>query len=73
MTESTVKEDPGLAALLSRLAALQGQAVPTHRFAMLERTDSGVALGDLDRLPALARAGSPDFRRPIGARSPPRA
>ena len=67
MTESTVKEDPGLAALLSRLAALQGQAVPTHRFAMLERTDSGVALGDLDRLTRareswLARFPEADWR-----------
>lgn len=67
MTESSSKEDLELALLLSRLAALQGQAVPAHRFSMLERTDSGVVLGELDRLQRareswLARFPNADWR-----------
>ena len=50
MADSPDKDDLALAALLSRLAALQGQAVPVHRFALLERTDDGVPLATLDRL-----------------------
>lgn len=36
-----------LARLLSRVAALQGQAVPFHRFSMLEHTRDGAELADL--------------------------
>jgi ATP-binding cassette subfamily C protein LapB len=41
--------DQGLAALLSRLAALLGQAVPVHRFAMQAQTSGGVDMSTLDR------------------------
>ena len=41
--------DQGIAALLSRLAALLGHAVPVHRFAMQAQTSSGVDMGTLDR------------------------
>jgi ATP-binding cassette subfamily C protein LapB len=41
--------EAGLAGLLSRLAALQGQAVPAHRFGMVTRTQDGVELSTLLR------------------------
>ena len=41
----SVRED--LAALLSRLASLQGVAVPSHRFVYQHETESGVALEDM--------------------------
>lgn len=43
--EQSVRED--LAALLSRLASLQGVAVPSHRFVYQQTADSGVALEDM--------------------------
>jgi ATP-binding cassette subfamily C protein LapB len=43
--EEAVRED--LAALLSRLASLQGIAVPAHRFVYQQQAESGVALDDL--------------------------
>ena len=36
-----------LAALLSRLASLQGIAVPAHRFVYQQEAESGVALEDM--------------------------
>ena len=42
-------DDPALAALLSKLASLQGHAVPAHRFGMLDRTQSGVPVQQLSR------------------------
>lgn len=45
--------DPALAAILSRLAAMQGQAVPAHRFGMMGVTDSGLSLETLSRLDRL--------------------
>jgi ATP-binding cassette subfamily C protein LapB len=50
MSDESAREDPTLALLLSRLAALQGQAVPAHRFGMLDKTDDGVELAALGRL-----------------------
>jgi hypothetical protein len=50
MSDESTREDPTLALLLSRLAALQGQAVPAHRFGMLDKTDDGVELAALGRL-----------------------
>ena len=41
----SVRED--LAALLSRLASLQGVAVPGHRFVYQQEAESGVALEDM--------------------------
>jgi ATP-binding cassette subfamily C protein LapB len=46
----TVNENSGtaaLAALLSRLAALQGHAVPAYRFGMVEKTPEGVEVSTL--------------------------
>ena len=43
--EDGVRED--MAALLSRLATLQGVAVPAHRFVYQQEADSGVALDDM--------------------------
>jgi len=43
--EEAVRED--LAALLSRLASLQGTAVPAHRFVYQQKAESGVALEDM--------------------------
>lgn len=43
--EDGVRED--MAALLSRLATLQGVAVPAHRFVYQQEADSGVALEDM--------------------------
>ena len=43
--QDSVRE--GLAALLSRLASLQGVAVPAHRFVYQQETESGVALEDM--------------------------
>ena len=57
MTEPQVSPshslDPGLAAVLSKLAALLGQAVPAHRFGMMSVTDSGLSLDALSRLDRL--------------------
>ena len=41
--------DTELATLLSRLAALQGHAVPGHRFSMVDTTPEGVAVTELKR------------------------
>jgi ATP-binding cassette subfamily C protein LapB len=53
MTETTsnasVMLDPPLAALLSRLAGLLGQAVPVHRFGMMAQTPEGVDVNTLSR------------------------
>lgn len=43
------RHDPALATLLTRLAALQGHAVPSHRFGMLDQTVDGVDLAALPR------------------------
>ncbi|PUE27539.1 ABC transporter [Limnohabitans sp. Jir72] len=43
------QQDPELAALLSRLAALQGHSVPTYRFGMLDKNADGVDLSSLSR------------------------
>ena len=43
------QQDAELAALLSRLAALQGHAVPAYRFGMREKTEAGVDLTSLAR------------------------
>ena len=43
--EESVRED--LAALLSRLASLQGVAVPAHRFVYQQEAESGVTLEDM--------------------------
>ena len=40
-------QNPALSRLLSRLAALLGQAVPAFRFGMLERSANGVELNQL--------------------------
>jgi len=42
-------QDPDLANQLSRLAALQGHAVPAHRFGMIDETSDGVKLSGLAR------------------------
>ena len=47
--------DAELPALLARLAALLGHAVPVHRFGMLQETQEGIAL---DTLSLLQRAAS---------------
>lgn len=47
--------DAALPALLARLAALLGHAVPVHRFGMLQETQEGIAL---DTLSLLQRAAS---------------
>lgn len=47
MTQSHLNPAADLAELLSRLAALQGHAVPLHRFTMLETTADGVELASL--------------------------
>ena len=40
-SNASVMLDPPLAALLSRLAGLLGQAVPVHRFGMMAQTPEG--------------------------------
>lgn len=45
--------DPGLALVLSRLAALLGHAVPAHRFGMMSVTDAGLSLETLPRIERL--------------------
>jgi len=47
VTQSHLNPAADLAELLSRLAALQGHAVPLHRFTMLETTADGVELASL--------------------------
>ena len=42
-------QDPDLAQLLSRLAALLGHSVPVHRYGMMDRTADGMAMADLPR------------------------
>lgn len=42
-------QDPALANLLSRLAALQGHSVPAYRFGMIDKTADGVNLASLSR------------------------
>lgn len=44
---SVISSKTRIAALLSRLAALQGHAVPVHRFSMLERNRDGADLSSL--------------------------
>ena len=39
-----------LAALLSRLASLQGVAVPAHRFVYQQKADSGVSLDNMQQI-----------------------
>lgn len=51
--DALLQEDLELSTLLSRLAALLGQAVPVHRFSMVEQSEDGLALADL---PAERRA-----------------
>lgn len=46
-TEPDTDRRDALATLLCRVAALRGQAVPAHRFAMLEHSQDGMALADL--------------------------
>lgn len=41
--------DPELATLLSRLAALQGRAVPVYRFGTTAQTADGLFISDLPR------------------------
>ena len=41
--------DPELATLLTRLAALQGHAVPAYRFGMVEKTADGMEIAQLPR------------------------
>ena len=48
-TDDSHALDPGLAAQLSRLAGLLGQAVPSHRFGMMGVTDSGLSLKAVSR------------------------
>ncbi len=43
------QQDPELATLLSRLAALQGHSVPVYRFGMVHQTADGVDLSSLRR------------------------
>ena len=43
------QQDPELATLLSRLAALQGHSVPAYRFGMVDKTADGVDLSSLSR------------------------
>jgi ATP-binding cassette, subfamily C, bacterial LapB len=43
------QQDPELASLLSRLAALQGHSVPAYRFGMVDKTADGVDLASLSR------------------------
>ena len=50
MSDSAQSPGAAIAALLSRLAALQGQAVPSHRFSMLERMEEGMELASLGPL-----------------------
>lgn len=47
---STPMLDHPLATLLSRLAGLQGQAVPVHRFGMMASTDTGLSVHELSRV-----------------------
>lgn len=47
--EPELPPDEALAALLSRLAGLQGQAVPSHRFGMLVKSADGLPMASLDR------------------------
>ena len=42
-------DDPELAALLSRLAALQGHSLPAFRFGMVEKTADGLEMLSLAR------------------------
>ncbi len=46
---ASLRIDPALASVLSRLAALQGHAIPAHRFGMVGTTRDGYALEGLDR------------------------
>ena len=47
MSDAAFAQRDTLALLLSRLAAMQGQAVPAHRFAMQEHSQDGMPLADL--------------------------
>ena len=47
--EALLMDDVVLSALLSRLAALLGHAVPAHRFGMVEHSQDGVELAQLPR------------------------
>ena len=46
---SSYQHDPELTKLLTRLAALQGHAVPSHRFGMIEKTADGLNIIALER------------------------
>jgi len=47
--QPSYQQDPQLAALLSRLAALQGHSVPAYRFGMVDKTADGVDVASLSR------------------------
>jgi len=48
-SQSSYLQDAALAALLSRLAALQGHAIPAFRFGMVDKNADGVDLSSLTR------------------------
>lgn len=48
-TAGRYQNDPQLAAMLTRLAALQGSAVPAYRFGMAETSVGGIAIASLPR------------------------
>jgi ATP-binding cassette subfamily C protein LapB len=52
-SNDSVMLDPQLAAALSRLAGLLGQAVPAHRFGMMAQTPDGVEVSSLSRVERL--------------------
>jgi ATP-binding cassette subfamily C protein LapB len=47
--QPSYQQDPELAALLSRLAAMQGHSVPAFRFGMVDKTADGVDVSSLSR------------------------
>lgn len=46
---ASLRIDPALSSVLSRVAALQGEAIPAHRFGMVGHTRDGYAVADLPR------------------------
>lgn len=62
------RHDPELAVLLTRLAALQGHAVPSYRFGMVEQTADGVDMATLARHVRAVELWGAHF--PTGQRQP---
>jgi ATP-binding cassette subfamily C protein LapB len=68
---ASLRIDPPLSAVLSRVAALQGQAVPAQRFGMVGQTREGYAVTELRRADRALAMWVAVFPQGVARRLPP--